>query len=301
MNKRNLGNGFGISEIGLGCGNLSYGYGDPIRLLQEAVEHGITFFDTVSFHKNNMAEDVVGDALRFYKSKTCVATRCDIGTKKMQLRERIQAMRKSVETSLNRLHRETIDLCYVAHMDIYVCVEAFAETMQQLMREGKVRSWGLLNADLSIVQKANTIFPITAVQNQYSLARRNAENKLIAGLEKLHIGLVAACPLGGQEMMNRYNYECRQIKQSNSEKQTAQRMTRENARIIEVVRNMAEMIGATPAQVMLAWILQQRPWIVPIPGTRLRKRVYENIHAQAVDLTEYEWNMFNEELARHKI
>lgn len=101
--------------------------------------------------------------------------------------------------------------------------------------------------------------------------------------------------------MNRYNYECRQIKQSNSEKQTAQRMTRENARIIEVVRNMAEMIGATPAQVMLAWILQQRPWIVPIPGTRLRKRVYENIHAQAVDLTEYEWNMFNEELARHKI
>ena len=147
MNKRNLGNGFGISEIGLGCGNLSYGYGDPIRLLQEAVEHGITFFDTVSFHKNNMAEDVVGDALRFYKSKTCVATRCDIGTKKMQLRERIQAMRKSVETSLNRLHRETIDLCYVAHMDIYVCVEAFAETMQQLMREGKVRYWGLLNAD----------------------------------------------------------------------------------------------------------------------------------------------------------
>ncbi len=309
MEKRILGkSGLEVSAIGLGCMGMSHGYGpasdkkDAIALIRKAIDLGVNFFDTAEIYDDN--EVVVGEALAPYRDQVVIATKCGIKSVngKQVVDGRPEEIRRSAEKSLKRLGIETIDLYYLHRVDVNVPIEEVAETMKELMQQGKIRHWGLSEAGVQTIRRAHAVCPLTAIQSEYSMMWRQPEEELLPVLEELGIGFVPFSPLGKgfltgtiQKDMRFGNSDFRSI---------VPRFTPENIAANQVLVNLIKEVAidkiATPAQIALAWVLAQKPWIVPIPGTRSKARLEENLGAN-IKLSEQELGALNAALDKIKV
>jgi aryl-alcohol dehydrogenase-like predicted oxidoreductase len=297
MQKRTLGkSGLEVSALGLGCMGLSYGYGpatdrkEAIALIRAAVERGVTFFDTAEIYGPFTNEDLVGEALAPFRNQVAIATKFGIGHDAggQQVQDsRPESIRQSVEGSLSRLKVDAIDLYYQHRVDPEVPIEEVAGTMRDLIREGKVRHWGLSEAGVQTIRRAHAVQPVTAVESEYSLWWRRPEEELLPTLEELGIGFVPFSPLGKGFLTGKIDEKTTFDK--NDFRNIVPRFTPENRKanlaLVELLGQIAKKINATPAQIALAWLLAKKPWIVPIPGTTKLHRLEENIGAVAVELT----------------
>lgn len=312
MQKRQLGkSGLEISALGLGCMGMSHGYGpaadkrEMITLIRTAVERGVTFFDTAEVYGPFVNEELVGEALAPFKSEVVIATKFGIQTVdgKQVVDGRPETIRQSVEGSLNRLGVEAIDLYYLHRVDPAVPVEDVAGTVKELVEAGKVKHWGLSEAGVKTILRAHAVLPVTAIQSEYSMMWRQPEEELLPVLEELGIGFVPFSPLGKGFLTGRFDRSATFGK--DDFRSIVPRFTPENLAanqvLVDLVKTLAADKGATPAQVALAWVLAQRPWIVPIPGTRKLERLEENLGAAGVELTGSELNDLNGALSRIEI
>lgn len=308
MKYRVLGKDLEVSEIGFGCMGLSHAYGKPvekkegIRLLQEAVEMGYTFFDTAEVYgtaENPHAnEELVGEALKSVRDKVVIATKFGIHfdmeskavNKPLAPDSRPEVIRASAEASLRRLNTDHIDLYYQHRIDPNVPVEEVAGVMAELMQEGKITHWGLSEADEAAIRRAHAVCPLTAIQNRYSMMARWYE-KLFPVLEELKIGYVAFSPLANGFLSAQYGkdavFDSKYDYRSMMPQFSGQGMDK-NRELLALLYKTAEEKHATPAQVSLGWMLCKKPYLVPIPGTRNQDRMQENADASAVRLTEAE-------------
>ena len=285
MQKRVLGNGgLEVSALGLGCMGLSYGYG-------AAVERGVTFFDTAQVYGPFTNEDLVGGALEPYRGRVVIATKFgfefDAHGEEIGLNSRPEHIRRMTEGSLKRLRVEAIDLYYQHRVDPNVPIEDVAGTVRELIREGKVKHFGLSEAGAQTIRRAHAVQPVTALQSEYSLWWREPEESVMSTLEELGIGFVAFSPLGKGFLTGKID-ETTTFDRADF-RNTVPRFSPENRKanqdLVELVSRIAVRKGATPAQVALAWLLAQRPWIVPIPGTTKLHRLEENLGAVDIELT----------------
>ena len=297
MQKRKLGkSNLEVSAIGLGCMGMSTAYGPPadqqkmIGLIRQAVESGITFFDTAELYGTFTNEELVGEALAPFVGQVAIATKFGIklGPGGQQLVDgRPERIKQSVEGSLKRLRVAAIDLYYQHRVDPNVPIEDVAGAVQDLIREGKVKHFGLSEAGVRTIRRAHAVQPVTAVQSEYSLWWRRPEEEVLPVLEELGIGFVPFSPLGKGFLTGTINENTKF--DSSDFRQIVPRFTpdarKANQALVDLLRKIAERKKATPAQVALAWLLAQQPWIVPIPGTTKRTRLEENIGAVAVELT----------------
>lgn len=294
MKTRKLGQGLEVSEIGLGCMGMSYGYGAPqdtramSKLIQEAVEKGVTFFDTAEVYGPFLNEELVGAALKPFRNQVVIATKFgfQIENGKMAgLNSRPENIRKVAEASLKRLQTDVIDLFYQHRVDPEVPMEEVAGAVAELIREGKVKHFGLSEAGEAAIRKAHAVQPVTALQSEYSLFWREPEEVIIPLLEELGIGFVPFSPLGKGFLTGKIDTQTRFGE--DDFRSTVPRFSAENVAknmaLVEQVKQFAESKNATPAQVALAWVLAQKPWMVPIPGTTKSHRLQENLGA--ADLT----------------
>jgi aryl-alcohol dehydrogenase-like predicted oxidoreductase len=312
MEIRHLGqNGLGVSAIGLGCMGMSYGYGpasdkkEMIALIHEAIARGITFFDTAEVYGPFTNEKLVGEALAPFKGKVAIATKFGIRIKegKQVVDGRPEQIRASVEGSLTRLGIETIDLYYQHRVDPDVPMEEVAGTVGNLIREGKVRHWGLSEAGIDSIKKAHAVTPLAAIQSEYSMMWRQPEAELFPVLEALGIGFVPFSPLGKGFLTGRFDGHSTFDK--SDFRSIVPRFSPENLEanqvLVNLVKLMAEEKNATPAQIALAWVMAQKPWIVPIPGTRKMERLKENLGSADVKLTAQELGRLNTALSKIEI
>ena len=300
MKTRPLGpDGLAVSAIGLGCMNMSSGYGPPgehsamLAVLRHAVDAGITFFDTAQMYGPFANESLVGEGLAPVRGDVIIATKFGFdldpvtGENRGGMNSHPEHIRTAVEGSLRRLRTDYIDLLYQHRVDPAVPIEDVAGTVRDLIHEGKVRHFGLSEAGAQTIRRAHAVQPVTALQSEYSLWWREPEQEIFPVLEELGIGFVPFSPLGRGFLTGTIN-EATSF-DANDFRHNIPRLTAENRRanqtVVELVRRIAEGRGATAAQVALAWILAQRPWIVPIPGTSKEHRIDENIAAVAVTLT----------------
>jgi len=304
MQKRKLGkSGLEVSALGLGCMGMSFSYGPPkdkqemTAVLHRAIERGITFFDTAEVYGPFLNEELVGEALAPFRRQVVIATKFgfDIspnfdprGMKGQPgLNSRPEHIKQVVEGSLKRLRLDTIDLLYQHRVDPGVPIEDVAGTVKDLIQQGKVKHFGLSEAGVQTIRRAHAVQPLTALQNEYSLWTRTPEKEVIPTLEELGIGLVAYSPLGKGFLTGKMGENARF--DSSDFRSTLPRFTPEalkaNQALIQVLTGIAERKKATPAQIALAWVLAQKPWIVPIPGTTKMNRLEENIGAASIDLT----------------
>jgi aryl-alcohol dehydrogenase-like predicted oxidoreductase len=300
MQKRELGtNGTQVSAIGLGCMGMSFSYGPPadkkemISLLRSAVEHGITFFDTAEVYGPFINEELVGEALFPFRDQVVIATKFGFkldpngGPRWVGLDSRPEHIKEVAEASLKRLKTEAIDLFYQHRVDPDVPIEDVAGAVKDLIQEGKVKHFGLSEAGVKTIRRAHAVQPITALQNEYSLWMRTPEKEVIPTLEELGIGLVAYSPLGRGFLTGKINENT--TFDSSDFRNTLPRFTPEarkaNQTLVDLLGRIGKRKKATPAQIALAWLLAQKPWIVPIPGTTKLHRLDENIGAVAVELT----------------
>ena len=298
MQKRKLGNKLEVSAIGLGCMGLSFGYGPAvdrqagIALIRSAVERGVTFFDTAEVYGPFTNEDLVGEALEPFRKDVVIATKFgfDIDPKTGQqrgLNSRPEHIREVADASLKRLRTETIDLFYQHRVDPNVPIEDVAGAVKDLIREGKVRHFGLSEAGARTIRRAHAIQPVTALQSEYSLWWREPEREILPTLEELGIGLVPYSPLGKGFLTGAISADTTFDK--NDFRNIVPRFSTEartaNQALVDLLGQIAGQRGATPAQIALAWLLAQRPWIVPIPGTTKLNRLEENTAAAAIELT----------------
>ena len=304
MQKRKLGkSGLEVSALGLGCMGMSFSYGPPkdkqemTAVLHRAIERGITFFDTAEVYGPFLNEELVGEALAPFRRQVVIATKFgfDIspnfdprGMKGQPgLNSRPEHIKQVVEGSLKRLRVDTIDLLYQHRVDPSVPIEDVAGTVKDLIQQGKVKHFGLSEAGVQTIRRAHAVQPLTALQNEYSLWTRTPEKEVIPALEELGIGLVAYSPLGKGFLTGKMGENARF--DSSDFRSTLPRFTPEalkaNQALIQVLTGIAERKKATPAQIALAWVLAQKPWIVPIPGTTKMNRLEENIGAASIDLT----------------
>jgi aryl-alcohol dehydrogenase-like predicted oxidoreductase len=298
MKKRKLGkSGLEVSAIGLGCMGMSFGYGpakekqEMIALLRKAVELGVTFFDTAEMYGPFTNEELVGEALAPFRERVVIATKFGfkISPKGEQigLDSRPQHIREVADASLKRLRIEMIDLFYQHRVDPDVPIEEVAGTVKDLVREGKVKHFGLSEPGVQTIRRAHAIQPVTAVQNEYSLWWRNPEEEVLPVLEELGIGLVPFSPLGRGFLTGDISENT--TFHSSDLRRTLPRFTPEarkaNLALVNLLSEIAKRKKATPAQIALAWLLAQKPWIVPIPGTTKLKRLEENIGASSIALT----------------
>jgi aryl-alcohol dehydrogenase-like predicted oxidoreductase len=296
MNNRKLGiSDLEVSAIGLGCMGMSYAYGDipdkkeMISLIQKAVEDGVTLFDTAEMYGPFTNEELVGEALAPYRNKVVIATKFGIKMQdgKQMQDSRPEQIRKSVEGSLKRLNTEYIDLYYQHRVDTAVPIEDVAGTMKDLIREGKVKHWGLSEAGVKTIRRAHAVQPVTAVQSEYSLWWRRPEEELVPTLEELGIGFVTFSPLGKGFLTGSFNKDSKFGK--SDFRNIVPRFTPEaleaNQVLVDLLKKVAEQKHAAPGQIALAWLLAQKSWIVPIPGTTKLNRLEENIGAANVTLT----------------
>jgi len=300
MQKRTLGNGnLEVSALGLGCMGMSFGYGpaadkpEMISLLRSAVERGITFFDTAEVYGPFTNEELVGEALSLFRGQVVIATKFgfkpdpDGGPRWAGLDSRPQHIKQVAEASLKRLRVEAIDLFYQHRVDPDVPIEDVAGAVKDWIREGKVKHFGLSEAGAQTIRRAHAIQPVTAVQSEYSLWWRRLEEDVLPTLEELGIGFVPFSPLGKGFLTGKID-ETTTFDGSDF-RNIVPRFTPEsrkaNQALVELLRAIAQQRRATPAQIALAWLLAQKPWIVPIPGTRKLERLDENIGALAVELT----------------
>ena len=304
MKKRRLGNSdLEVSAIGLGCMGMSFSYGPPkdkqemTSVLQAAVERGITFFDTAEVYGPFLNEDLVGEALAPFRDEVVIATKFgfdldpDFDPRGMTgppgLNSRPEHIREAVEGSLKRLRVDVIDLLYQHRVDPDVPIEDVAGAVKDLIEEGKVKHFGLSEAGVQTIRRAHAVQPLTALQNEYSLWTRTPEKEVIPTLEELGIGLVAYSPLGKGFLTGKI--DANTTFDSSDFRSTLPRFTPEalkaNQELINLLDRIAERKRATPAQIALTWVLVQKPWIVPIPGTTKLHRLEENIGAVSIELT----------------
>ncbi|MDH3292276.1 MAG: aldo/keto reductase [Gemmatimonadota bacterium] len=296
MQKRSLGNrNLGVSAIGLGCMGLSYGYGpavstqDGIRLIRAAVEQGVTLFDTAEAYGPFINEDLVGEALAPFRDEVVIATKFGFaeGVPQKGVDSRPERIRAVADASLTRLRTDRIDLFYQHRPDPKVPIEEVAGTVRDLIQEGKVKHFGLSEAGAETIRRAHAVQPVTALQSEYSLWWREPEVKVFPTLEELGIGFVPFSPLGRGFLTGKIDDTT--TFDSSDFRLRLPRFTPEarkaNQALVELLGTIAKRKQATPAQIALAWLLAQRPWIVPIPGTTKRHRLEENLGAAALALT----------------
>lgn len=297
MKKRKLGNtGLEVSEIGLGCMGMSFSYypfpekEDAIRLIHQAIEEGVTFFDTAEVYGPFTNEELVGEALAPYRDKVVIATKFGfniVDGKSSGVNSRPDNIRKAVEGSLKRLNVEVIDLLYQHRVDPNVPIEEVAGTVKDLIAEGKVKYFGLSEAGAATIRRAHAVQPVAALQSEYSLWTRQHEREIIPAIEALGIGLVAFSPLGKGFLTGKID-ENTQFGQGDI-RNIIPRFTEEariaNKALLDLIHRFAERKNATPAQIALAWVLAQKPWIVPIPGTTKLHRLTENNGAANIEFT----------------
>ena len=299
MQKRYLGNDkLEVSAIGLGCMGMSQSYGPPpgdrqdmIALIRAAVERGVTFFDTAEVYGPFTNEELVGEALAPFRDQVVIATKFgfDFGPNGEQrgLNSRPEHIKEAVEGLLQRLGVETIDLYYQHRVAPDVPIEEVAGAVKDLIQEGKVKHFGLSEAAAPTIRRAHAVQPVTAVQSEYSLWWRRPEEEVLPALEELGIGFVPYSPLGKGFLTGKIDENA--VFASTDIRNTIPRFTPEarkaNQALVDLLSSIAQRKNATPAQIALAWLLAQKPWIVPIPGTRKLERLEENIGAVAVELT----------------
>jgi aryl-alcohol dehydrogenase-like predicted oxidoreductase len=298
MQKRKLGNSnLEVSAIGYGAMGLSHGYGrttdreQAIRVIRAAVEHGVTFFDTAQVYGPFINEEVVGEALAPFREQVVIATKFgfefDSEGRQLGLNSRPEHIKRMTEDSLRRLRLESIDLYYQHRVDPNVPIEDVAGAVKELIQQGKVRHFGLSEAGVQNIRRAHAVQPITALQSEYSLWWREPEAQALPTLEELGIGFVPFSPLGKGFLTGKIDETT--TFDSSDFRNTVPRFAPENRRanqgVVDVVSTMAAKKKATPAQIALAWVLAQKPWIVPIPGTTKLHRLEENLGAEAVELT----------------
>lgn len=298
MQKRKLGaSGLEVSALGLGCMGMSFGYGPPkdtqemVSVIRAAVELGVTFFDTAEVYGPFTNEALVGAALSPIREQVVIATKfgfhLDVNGKQAGLNSRPAHIKQVAEASLQRLNIETIDLFYQHRVDPNVPIEDVAGAVKDLIQEGKVRHFGLSEAGVQIIRRAHAVQPVTALQSEYSLWWREPEAEIIPTLEELGIGFVPFSPLGKGYLTGKIDEST--TFDSTDFRNTVPRFSPEarkaNQALVELLGAVAQRKNATPAQVALAWLLAQKPWIVPIPGTTKLSRLEENLKAAEVELT----------------
>jgi len=296
MQKRKLGNSnLEVSSIGLGCMGMSMSYGPPadkkemIALIHKAVERGVTLFDTAEVYGPFANEELLGEALAPFHGKVAIATKfgIKIDNGQMIVDSRPEHIRQSLEGSLKRLGVECIDLYYQHRVDPEVPIEEVAGTVKDLIREGKVKHFGLSEPGVNTIRRAHAVQPVTAIQSEYSLWWRRPEEELLPTLEELDIGLVPYSPLGRGFLTGKIDESTKFDK--NDFRNNVPRFTPEarkaNQALVDLLTKVATQKKATPAQIALAWLLAQKPWIVPIPGTTKLSRLEENIGSTSVELT----------------
>jgi aryl-alcohol dehydrogenase-like predicted oxidoreductase len=309
MEKRKLGkSGLEVSAVGLGCMGMSYAYGqvpdknEMIKLIHKAVELGVSFFDTAEIYGPYTNEELVGEALAPYRDEVVIATKFGLKRVDGKLVQdgRPEIIRSSIEGSLKRLKTDYIDLYYQHRVDPNVSIEKVAETVKDLMEEGWVKHWGLSEAGVQTIRRAHKVLPLTVVQSEYSMWWRRPEEELIPTLEELGIGFVPYSPLGRGFLTGRFD---KNSKFENSDfRKTIPRFTPENLNanqvLVELIKKIGEEKGATSAQIALAWLLAQKPWIVPIPGTTKLNRLEENLRSVDIKLTPEELHHINSALSK---
>jgi len=304
MQKRKLGNSnLEVSALGLGCMGMSMSYGpagdkeEMIALLRAAVERGVTFFDTAEAYGPYTNEELLGEALAPLRDRVVIATKFgfnldpqfDLKAERgsVGLDSRPEHIKQVAEASLKRLRTDVIDLFYQHRVDPDVPIEDVAGAVKDLIQEGKVKHFGLSEAGIQTIRRAHAVQPVTAVQSEYSLWTRDPEAELLATLEELGIGLVPFSPLGRGFLTGKINENT--TFDSSDFRNILPRFTREarqaNLALVDLLGTIAERKQATPAQIALAWLLAQKPWIVPIPGTRKLTRLDENLGAVELKLT----------------
>src|SRR6059036_1601143 len=298
MQKRRLGrSNLEVSALGLGCMGMSFGYGpagdkqEMISLIRAALERGVTFFDTAEVYGPFTNEELVGEALAPFRAQVVIATKFGFkidptSGKQVGLDSRPEHIKEVAEASLKRLKIDTIDLFYQHRVDPEVPIEDVAGAVKDLIQEGKVRHFGLSEAGVQTIRRAHAVQPLTAVQSEYSLWWRNPEAEVLPTLEELGIGFVPFSPLGKGFLTGKINENT--TFDSSDFRNIVPRFTPENRKtnqaLVDLLRMIAERKKATPAQIALAWLLAQKPWIVPIPGTTKLHRLEENIGAAAIEL-----------------
>jgi aryl-alcohol dehydrogenase-like predicted oxidoreductase len=300
MKKRKLGNsGLEVSAIGLGCMGMSFGYGPPkdkqemIALIRTAVERGISFFDTAEVYGPFTNEELVGEALAPFREQVVIATKFGFKpgsndpSRWSELNSRPEHIQEVADGSLKRLKVEQIDLFYQHRVDPDVPIEDVAGAVKDLIQEGKVKHFGLSEAGVQTIRRAHAVQPVTALQNEYSLWTRTPEKEVIPTLEELGIGFVAYSPLGRGFLTGKMNENT--TFDSSDFRSTLPRFTPEavkaNQVLVELLNQIAQRKQATPAQIALGWLMAQKPWIVPIPGTTKLHRLDENLGAVEIELT----------------
>ena len=299
MHTRKLGNHLEVSALGFGCMGISQSYGTPlsksegVKLIRAAVERGVTFFDTAEVYGSFTNEEVVGEALAPLREQVVIATKfgfdIDFATRENRgVSSRPERIRQAVEGSLKRLRIDTIDLLYQHRVDPAVPIEDVAGTVKALIAEGKVKHFGMSEPGVATLRRAHAVQPVITLQNEYSLWTRGVEtNGILAACDELGIGLVPYSPLGKGFLTGAMNKDTK-LGEGDFRSlvpRFAPEAMEKNQALVDLLRRVGAAKGATPAQIALAWLLAQRPYIVPIPGTTKLHRLEENIGAAAVDLS----------------
>lgn len=310
MKKRILGkSGLEVSAIGLGCMGLSQSYppfpdrNESIAFIHRAIEMGENFFDTSELYGIYQNEELLGEALEPFREQVVIATKFGWNIKDgkvMGLDSSPDAIRRAVNGSLKRLRMDCIDLYYQHRVDTNVPIEEVAETMKELKKEGKILHWGLSEASVETIRRAHAVFPVAAVQNEYSMWYRNPERELLPALEELGICLVASSPLGKGFLTGTVTRDAvfaeNDIRRSIPRFNDSGNLTA-NQMFSEALLDFAKERELAPTQIALSWLLYQKPWIVPIPGTKKADRLQENMSAAYVELTETDRDKLNELLS----
>jgi aryl-alcohol dehydrogenase-like predicted oxidoreductase len=303
IQKRKLGkSNLEVSALGLGCMGMSFGYGtiadkkEMITLIHKAVESGVTFFDTAEVYGPYINEELVGEALAPFKGKVVIATKFGFDTTGASaLDSRPEHIKQVAEASLKRLRTDTIDLFYQHRVDPNVPIEDVAGAVKDLIKEGKVRHFGLSEAGVKVIRRAHAVQPVTALQSEYSLWWREPEAEIMPVLEELGIGFVPFSPLGKGFLTGKMDHNT--TFDSKDFRSTVPRLAPENLKanqaFVDLLEKVAKRKNATPAQIALAWLLAQKQWIVPIPGTTKLHRLTENLGAVEVELTPAELQEIN--------
>jgi aryl-alcohol dehydrogenase-like predicted oxidoreductase len=312
MEKRTLGEShLEVSALGLGCMGLTFGYGtvtneaDAIVLIRKAVELGVTFFDTAEAYSQGGNEELVGKALKPYRSKVVIATKFGFknGNSALGLDSSPDRIKAVAEASLKHLQTDVIDLFYQHRVDPNVPIEEVAGAVQDLIKEGKVKHFGLSEAGVQTIRRANAVQPVTALQSEYSLWWREPEREILPTLEELGIGFVPFSPLGKGFLTGKIDENTEFDK--NDFRNTVPRFSEENRKanqaLVDVLGRIAKDKNATNAQIALAWLLAQKPWIVPIPGTTKLHRLEENVGAAAIKLSAENLREINEAVSHIEV
>lgn len=313
MKYRKLGNSnLEVSALGLGCMGMSFGYGAPadknemISLIHTAIEKGVTFFDTAEVYGPYTNEELVGEALAPYRDKVVIATKFGFkfeDGKQAGLDSRPEHIKEVCEASLKRLNIEVIDLFYQHRVDPNVPIEDVAGAVKELIKEGKVKYFGLSEAGVETIHQAHAVQSVTAVQSEYSMWWRNPEEELLPVLEELGIGFIPFSPLGKGFLTGKFDKNTKF--ENNDFRSIVPRLAPEaleaNQKFINYVKKLTKRKNATPAQVALAWLLAQKPWIVPILGTTKIERLEENLESVNLELTSEELSEINSEISKIEV